>query len=173
MHDDRHHDTTNGHDQSRALRDVAEGLDRLAHAERAEPNADFEHRLSRTARPGVAASIGKGTAQGASPRRLWWALPLAAALALAALVIIPTTRPGTTPIVGPQATTKPQSSSIVTVAMLEAEFEDFLFVDGFATSQSVTDQSMTARSIDGTLGSNEDTTDEILFDLLDGAENSL
>lgn len=172
MHDDLN--TKPEHEQDPAVRGVIAGLDRLVQADRAEPDAEFERRLASAARPGVAASIGPDAA-GPHHRRLWWALPIAAAIAFAAIIIIPASRtsPGSRTIDGPLAANPTQQGVIVTVAMLEAEFEDFLFVDEFATSQAVTTRSSVSRTLDASQGTDDDTTDEIIFDLLSGVENSL
>jgi hypothetical protein len=136
-HHTRHHDDP-------ALDAIGRRLDDLGASARGEPGAGFEARLARSTRPGVAASID-------SPRP-WsarWALPVAACLAVGALGLW-------------LARSAPAPGAGVTLASLEHEIDDFLFVDALAAEQSV----LATEPVVGSAA--EQATDEWLFDLLEG-----
>jgi len=125
-------------------------LDRLGQADRVEPSLDFETRIAHATRPGVAATI--TPARTSRVARALWAIPIAAAVILGVFIIRPT-QPTT---VQPEQTT---------MAMLESEFADFVFIDALATERSVVIELTTETT--GT----QDSTDEILFDIF-GLEGS-
>lgn len=139
-----HHDHTNHHDDP-ALDAIGRRLDDLGASARDEPGAAFEARLARATRPGVAGSIAP-----ARPWAVWWALPVAACLAVGALGLwLARSAP-------------PAPGATVTLAALEYEIEDFLFIDALADEHSV----LTAEPVAGSGA--EQATDEWLFDLLEG-----
>lgn len=141
-HDMHHHD----HLDDPALRSLAERLDALGRAERGEPDADFEGRLASAARPGVVATVHPDRGRGPSPA--WWLLPLAACavFAISAVVLM---KSAPTPE-GPR----------MTLASIESDIDDFLFIDALHDDSDVT--SGLSRT-----GPDEPTADELLFDLLE------
>lgn len=141
MNHDLNHDD---HLDEPALRALAEQLDALGQAERGEPDTGFEGRLASTTRPGVLATVRADRASSWA----WWALPVAACavFAVSAVVLM---RPAPTP-----------EGSSVTLASIESDIEDFLFIDALHDENDVTGGLTNS-------GSDEPTADELLFELLE------
>jgi hypothetical protein len=150
-------------------------LDRLADAERGEPDAGFESRLIASAKPGVAGSIGPDTAHAAENRsrgllaRSWWMLPVAAALAIGA-VLSPSWRSSTPGSASnPLANTTTENGGVMTLASVEQDLDDFLFIDELTDTQSVfaAGDDLTDVGTDGDTTTDE-TADALLFDFFAG-----
>lgn len=137
-HHTRHHDDPD-------LDAIGRRLDDLAASARNEPVLGFEARLARSTRPGVAGSIAP-----ARPWSAWWALPVAACLAVGGLGLwLARSAP-------------PAPGATVTLASLEHEIDDFLFIDALAAEHTVL-------ATEPVIGEGaEQATDEWLFDLLEG-----
>lgn len=152
-------------------------LDRLANAERSAPPEGFEARIAEATRPGVIAHIDEHRARAHRQTTrvpLWWAVPIAAALAIAVVVLQPTLGPGSGPGFGPGTGPGAGPGSLPSgpIAMntnetmlvaLESDLDDFLFIDGLAESVSVFDGVSSLEALE----SNQSTpADQLIFDLL-------
>ncbi len=156
------------HTPDPAFDDTVALVDRVAEADRGEPDTGFEARLIASARPGVAGKIGAG-AHGWGPlARSWWMLPVAAALAFGVFWIRTETTPapGTDPSLNRVAAT-------MTLASVEADLDDFLFVDELTDAQSVFASDSDADGSYDELALPSETADALLFDLLAAYGESL
>ena len=170
--------------QDREYNETASLLDRLADAERGEPDAGFESRLIAAAKPGVAGTIGPGAVSDREPElrgvlaRTWWMLPVAAALAIG-VVMSPTWRsPSAAPSATPGALSgtpmaagtgsEGQPLVAMTLASVEADLDDFLFIDELADTQSVF-----ASGDEFSNGGVDETADSLLYDFLAGDGDAL
>ncbi len=144
----------NGADHDPSLTGTLAALDRLARADRAEPDDGFEARIVSAARPAVVASIRRERAN--QMRFAWWGLPIAAAAAVALYFALPT------------PTAPPRSGGPeITLASVESDLEAFLFIDQLAESASILSESGSAP------GSEDAPADELIFDLLTGEGSAL
>lgn len=152
-----------------ALSETAVLLDRLAQAERDEPDAGFESRLIAVASPGVVGRIGHDDrpAGRAFAARSWWMLPVAAALVLGVVWVR----------TGPPMGQHPGSGAgdpVLTLAAVEADLETFLFIDEFGDDQ-VAELALGETASESTPSASDtsDTADEWLFELLQENGESL
>ena len=126
-----HADHPSGGEHDPSLASTVASLRALSVSLRDEPADDFESRIAHATMPGVAARIGHPEASLDSKAqtstgwvgRSWWMLPVAAALAVGVFMT-------------QRVPTDPEAVPRMTLASVEADLEDFLFIDELVNEQS-------------------------------------